>query len=73
MAKTIIDIMDRNLTILKKESENRSYIHLKKFSKVLSSVGLEVLSSTSRQYFPFKLLYLGSIVNKLLEIIFYFH
>jgi hypothetical protein len=57
---------------LKKESENRSYIHLKKFSKVLSSVGLEVLSSTSRQYFPFKLLYLGSIINKFLEIMFHF-
>ena len=57
---------------IKKDSKNRSYIHLKKFSTVLSSVGFEVLSSRSRQYFPFKFFYIGSFINSFFEIILYF-
>ena len=57
---------------LKKKSNNRSYIHLKKFSTVLSSVGFDVVSTKSRQYFPFKFFYLGTFLNNLLEIVFYF-
>lgn len=57
---------------IKKYSKNRAYIHLNKFSRVLSSLGFYIVMSKSRQYFPFKLFFVGSFINTLLEIIFYF-
>ena len=42
---------------IKKKSENRSYIHLNKFERILSGTELEIASKKSRQYFPFKLFY----------------
>ena len=57
---------------LKKSSTNRSYIHLKKISTVVASIGFDVVTTKSRQYFPFKLFYIGSIINNVIEIIFYF-
>ena len=57
---------------IKKDSKKRAYIHLKKFSTVLSSLGFYSVMSKSRQYFPFKLFYVGSLINTFLEIIFYF-
>ena len=57
---------------IKKKSENRSYIHLNKFERILSGTELEIASKKSRQYFPFKLFLLGDILNKIFEILFYF-
>ena len=57
---------------LKKKSPERSYIHLNKFETVLSGTELEISSKKSRQYFPFKLIFFGNAINKILEILFYF-
>ncbi len=57
---------------LKNQSKNRSYIHLKRIQPTLSSLGLETTKSYSRQYFPFKLLFIGSILNNILEILFFY-
>ena len=57
---------------VKKKSKSRSHIHLRKFSTVLSSVGFDVISTKSRQYFPFKVLGLGTLLNNFLELLFYF-
>ncbi len=57
---------------IKKKSGNRSYIHLNRFEPILLGTGLEIASKKSRQYFPFQLFYFGNLLNKILEIIFYF-
>lgn len=57
---------------IKNESKKRAYIHLNKFGTVLKSIGFDVLTSKSRQYFPFKLFYIGSVLNSFLEIVFYY-
>ena len=57
---------------LKEKSERRSYINLKKIGTVFESIGYSIVSSNSRQYIPFKLFYLGSFINKILELTLFF-
>lgn len=57
---------------LKEKSERRNYIHLKKIGSVFESIGYSIVSSNSRQYFPFKLFYLGSFINKIFELSLFF-
>lgn len=56
---------------LKKISRPRSYIHLKKIYSISESSGFEIVRSYTRQIFPFKLMGIGDIVNKLFEILFF--
>lgn len=57
---------------LKNQSKNRSYIHLKRIQPTLNSLGLETTKSYSRQYFPFKVLFIGSLLNNILEVLFFY-
>lgn len=57
---------------LKNKSKNRAYIHLIKIQPTISSIGLEVVKSYSRQFFPFKLFYFGYLLNNFFELIFYY-
>jgi hypothetical protein len=56
---------------IKKISRPRSYIHLKKIYSVSESAGFEIIRSYTRQIFPFRLLGIGNLLNKILEIIFF--
>ena len=57
---------------LKNNSKKRSYIHLRKIQPTLHSLGLEVVKSYSRQFFPFKLFTIGYLLNNIFELIFYY-
>ncbi len=57
---------------LKDTDSQTSYIHLKKIKNVANGVGLEYISSISRQYFPFKFFYIGTFLNKVLELLFFY-
>jgi len=57
---------------LKNKSKNRAYIHLRKIQPTLHSLGLEVVKSYSRQFFPFKLFFIGHLLNNVFELIFYY-
>ncbi len=54
---------------LKNKSRPRSYIHPKKINTIAKSAGFELIKSYSRQIFPFKLLKIGNILNRLFEIL----
>ncbi len=56
----------------KDSNEQFSYIHNKKLQNIATGLGFEFIEATSRQYVPFKLLGLGSFLNKILESLFYF-
>lgn len=56
---------------LKDKTNKNSYIHLEKIKNVADGIGLEYLRSTSRQYFPFKFLGVGTLINVFFEIIFF--
>lgn len=56
---------------IKKISRPRSYIHLKKIYSVSESAGFEIIRSYTRQIFPFRLLGIGNLLNRILEIIFF--
>lgn len=56
---------------LKDRNHNNSYIHLKKINQVTNGVGLEYQKYYTKQFFPFKLFYLGNLINKILEVIFF--
>jgi len=56
---------------LKNKNITQSYVHNKKISNIASSVGLEFVNTTSKQIMPFRLFGIGTVINKLLEIIFF--
>ena len=51
---------------------NFSYIHNKKVKNIANGVGLEYIKHTSRQFIPFKFLFVGSFINKMLEATLFF-
>ncbi len=53
-------------------NEKLSYIHNKKIQNITTGLGFEFIESTSRQFIPFKILGLGSLLNVILESILYF-
>ena len=55
---------------LKTKTANRAYIHPKKISNIAKSVNFELNQNYSRQIIPFHLMGLGSLLNKVLELIF---
>jgi len=57
---------------LKEKSNQFSYVHNKKIQNVAMGVGFELINTTSRQFFPFKTLLLGNLINNFFEIIFFF-
>ncbi len=54
---------------LKKFSASRNYINPVKINNIAKSAGLELVLSNSRQIIPFKLLGIGNLINKFLEVI----
>ena len=58
---------------LKSKTDNFSYIHLKKIEKISNGAGFDLIETITRQFIPFKFLYLGNVTNKILELLlFYF-
>ncbi len=57
---------------IKKKTNNRSYINPKKINNIAKSAGLELISTNTRQIFPFKLFGIGTFLNKALEFIFFY-
>lgn len=58
---------------LKSKTNNFSYIHLNKIEKISNGAGYDLIETITRQFIPFKFLYLGNIINKILELLlFYF-
>ena len=55
---------------LKTKTASRAYIHPKKISNIAKSSNFELNQYYSRQIFPFRLIGLGSLLNKILELIF---
>ena len=56
----------------KNKTKRRSYINPKKINNIARSAGLELISSNTRQLFPFYIFGLGTFINKLLEFLFFY-
>ena len=56
---------------LKDQNKSSSYIHVTKINKITSGLGLEYQKFYTRQIFPFKFLYIGTLLNKILEALFF--
>ena len=56
---------------LKDSNIQFSYIHQNKIQNIICGVGFEFIKSSSRQIYPFKIFGIGSLLNKILEAIFY--
>ena len=54
---------------LKNQSIDRSYIKAKKFKYVCNALEIDIVTSYSRQYFPFKLINIGRLINSIFEIL----
>ena len=54
---------------LKTYTKDRAYIHPKKISNIAKSDGFELNQYYSRQIFPFRILGIGKLINKILEVI----
>lgn len=54
---------------LKTYTKDRAYIHPKKISNIAKSDGFELNQYYSRQIFPFRMLGVGKLINKSLEIV----
>ena len=52
-------------------NKSSSYIYLTKISKITNGLGLEYQKYYTRQVFPFKLFFIGTFINKILESIFF--
>jgi len=52
---------------VKDSSGSFSYIHNKKIKNIANGVGFEYIKHTSRQFIPFRLLFFGTFLNKILE------
>lgn len=57
---------------LKEYPSASSYIHFKKINQIVLGLGYEFINAETRQLFPFKLFGLGTLINKILESIFFF-
>ena len=58
----------------KQKTDQFSYIHTSKLDSLITGSGFGLVSTTTRQYFPFKFFYIGSFINRFFEIIFFnFH
>lgn len=56
----------------KKNTKRRSYINPKKINNIARSAGLELISSNTRQIFPFYIFGIGVFINKFLELLFFY-
>jgi hypothetical protein len=54
---------------LKTYTKDRAYIHPKKISNIAKSDGFELNQYYSRQIFPFRMLGVGKLINKILEVV----
>lgn len=54
---------------LKTYTKDRAYIHPKKISNIAKSDGFELNQYYSRQIFPFRILGIGKLINKILEVV----
>ena len=54
---------------LKTFTKDRAYIHPKKISTIAKSDGFELNQYYSRQIFPFRILGIGKLINKILEVV----
>lgn len=54
---------------LKTFTKDRAYIHPKKISTIAKSDGFELNQYYSRQIFPFRMLGIGKLINKILEVV----
>jgi len=54
---------------LKTHTKDRAYIHPKKISNIAKSDGFELNQYYSRQIFPFRMLGIGKLINKILEVV----
>tara|TARA_Y100000591_G_scaffold326435_1_gene349100 strand:+ start:4601 stop:5899 length:1299 start_codon:yes stop_codon:yes gene_type:complete len=56
---------------IKDSNKNNAYIHLKKIKNITNGLGLEYQKFYTKQLFPFKLFFLGGIINRMLEVLFF--
>lgn len=56
---------------IKDSNKNNSYIHLKKIQNITNGLGLEYQKYYTKQLFPFKLFFIGGMINKVLEVLFF--
>ena len=56
----------------KKSTKTRSYINPKKINNIARSAGLELISTNTRQIFPFHIYGLGTFLNRILELLFFY-
>ena len=54
---------------LKDSNGNSSYLHLKKINNITNGVGLDYYKFYTKQFFPFKVFFIGNLINKLLEVL----
>ena len=57
---------------LKDFSNRTSFFYDKKLNSIINGLGFETISYISRQFFPFKLFFVGSFINKFFESVFFF-
>ena len=57
---------------IKDNNEQFSYIHNKKLKNISNASGFEFLFSYTRQFFPFKLFFIGNLINNFFELVFFF-
>ena len=56
---------------IKDSNKNNSYIHLKKIQNITNGLGIEYQKYYTKQLFPFKLFFIGGLINKVLEVLFF--
>ena len=56
---------------IKDSNKNNSYIHIKKIKNITNGLGLEYQKYYTKQLFPFKLFFIGDIINRTLEVLFF--
>lgn len=56
---------------LKDKNDKKTLIHLDLIENITSAAGLEYQKRFTKQIFPFKFLFVGQFINKLLELIFF--
>lgn len=56
---------------IKDSNQNNSYIHLKKIQNITNGLGLEYQKYYTKQLFPFKLFFIGGMINRVLEVLFF--
>lgn len=56
---------------IKDSNQNNSYIHLKKIQNITNGLGLQYQKYYTKQLFPFKLFFIGGMINRVLEVLFF--